>query len=187
MLRGPTSFPGSLVGPLDVMPAVVGPSLRRRPRMAKLWMAKLGHWGREEPVTISPRSARQAGHAIRLWIVHRRKPVQVADPEGCLPSEAERTDRRNEMNSLRKRCTWRWSGCVQVMCTSLPQDTRGENLAIRSMSRLNGKEAGTWLEGERGRDPNRLLPPPPLATSPGGRGAGHFGLFAVFFEESGCT
>ena len=47
---------------------------------AAFWMAELGHWGRGEPVSVSPRSAQRVRQAIRLWLTHRAKPVQVADP-----------------------------------------------------------------------------------------------------------
>ena len=48
---------------------------------AAFWMSELGHWGRGQAVTINPRSAQRVRQAIRLWLVHRTKAVQVTDPD----------------------------------------------------------------------------------------------------------
>ena len=57
------------------------------------WVAEFGHWGRGEPVSISPRSAQQVRQVIRLWIVHRRKAVPVAHPPVRIAGHAKQKGR----------------------------------------------------------------------------------------------
>ena len=67
---------------------------------AAFWMAELGHWGRGEPVAVSPRSAQRVRQAIRLWLVHRAKPVQVADPG--LPPKQDKKKGQQERKEQHK-------------------------------------------------------------------------------------
>ena len=83
-----------------------------------LWVAELGHWGRGEPVSISPRSAQQVRQAIWLWIVHRRKPVQVADPG--LPATRIRKDGQQEHKEQHQ-----GAGRAKNWTGSRPQDSKG--------------------------------------------------------------
>ena len=65
-------------------------------------MAELGHWGRGEPVGISPRSAQRVRQTIRLWLVHRAKPVQVADP-GLPPKKDKKKGQQEQKEQHKQR------------------------------------------------------------------------------------
>ena len=69
---------------------------------AAFWMAELGHWGRGEPVAVSPRSAQRVRQAIRLWLVHRAKPVQVADP-GLPPKQDKKKGQQERKEQHKQR------------------------------------------------------------------------------------
>ena len=69
---------------------------------AAFWMAELSHWGRGEPVAISPRSAQQVRQAIRLWRVHRTKPMQVEDP-GLPPKRGKKEGQQGRKEQHKQR------------------------------------------------------------------------------------
>ena len=69
---------------------------------AAFWMAELGHWGRGEPVGISPWSAQRVRQVIRLWLVHRAKPVQVADP-GLPPKKGKKKGQQERKEQHKQR------------------------------------------------------------------------------------
>ena len=52
-------------------------------------MSESGHWGRGEPVTISPRPAQRVRQAICSCLVHRKKPMPVVDP-GLRPKRSKK-------------------------------------------------------------------------------------------------
>ena len=63
------------------------------------WMSELGHWGREEPTRVHPRSAQRLRQAIRQWMQYRRKPAPISDPG--LP---QRIDKRAEQKRRKEKC-----------------------------------------------------------------------------------
>ena len=65
-------------------------------------MSELGHWGRGEPVTISPRSAQRVRQAIRLWLVYRTKPMQVEDP-GLPPKRSKKEGQQERKEQHKQR------------------------------------------------------------------------------------
>ena len=69
---------------------------------AAFWMKELGHWGRGEPVTISPRSAQRVRQVIRLWLVYKTKPVPVTDP-GLPPKRGKKEGQQEHKEQHKQR------------------------------------------------------------------------------------